>query len=313
LKSLKRRMPAKAKTKRSAPRKTKATELDLHAASKAVDFADKLTVPELVSSVGTLQASVQGSLATLVADLTAKLDESRQLDLAIEEKRRRIQELTGVEGAAVTLDELNIKIEETRETWTREQEERELKWDDENTLHMQTWERLKASSRYEFEQQGARQTATHEATVAEHQRQEKIRQDDLQRDWTDRENKLKEQENEVTQLRQQVADFPKQQSDAVAKATAETEARLKTTYEHRISMIERDSKSAVDMAQQQLKAAQQQLLEARADIKTLEDRATMAEGRTLEVMRNALSVDAERRRADSIAQTASASSGKSNK
>lgn len=302
-----------AKATRKPARQPKAVDIDLTLAAEAVNFADALSVDQLAQSMAALQTRVQGGLAQLSAELLSKLEESKRLDTAIDEKGRRFKELTGKEHAAVTLDELSIEIENMRNDLAREKEQTGEEWAQEQNDHLQHCKRIEEEAKYAHAQLLARHKAEYESTVQEHQRLEKIRQEDLLRGWNERELALKNQEEEVVKLKAQVEAYPKQLEDAVAKATAEATNRIKTEYEHKIALLQQQSKAAIELAEQQKNAAMTALSAEQTKSATLEKRANDAEARTLSVMQSALSVEAANKRANDMAAVATGAGSKSGK
>jgi hypothetical protein len=309
-------MPAKKKTPVAVaaparkPRNTnsKAAKLDLAQAGSAVSYANSLTVEQLVNQMGALQTTVQGSLAGLSAQLTSKLSESQQLDLAIAEKARRFQELTAKEAEAVTLDELKLEIEATRKTWAEETAEA-------NRQHGIAMAQLREEqSRYEEQRDFDYKTA-HDQWKTEQQHREteaarlaQIRQEDLERGWKLREEQLKAQEQEIIDMRTAVAGHEAAIKAAVDAAVATATSALNRSHEHEITFAKQQAASEVTLATQQLKAAQAALTQAEARNTALEARANAAEQRTLDVVQSALNVQAANDRAQAVQQTAQSAS-----
>lgn len=295
--------------RKTAPARSKAATLDLAAANSAVAAVDQLTVEQLVQQMGGLQTTVQGSLASLSAQLTAKLEEKNRIDLAITEKERRFRELTDKEAAAVELDELNLEIEAQREAWEREQELYEEDIAARDQQRAEAVARQDANAKYEHEQKLAQWTREFNATVEESQRTERLRQADLQRGWDQREAELKAKEDELASLRSEVAAFPAKLKAEVDAAVSTATNALKATHEHTLALERRENKATQDLANAARKQAEDLVESLRAQILAAETRATEAEQRTLTVMNNALNVDAARRQADAVASVATSTSG----
>jgi colicin import membrane protein len=312
-------MPKKKTSAPAAPARkprnarSKAAKLDLAQAGTAVKYANELTVESLVANMGALQTSVQGSLASLSAQLTGKLSESQQLDLAIAEKQRRFQELTEKEAEAVTLDELKLEIETTKVQWARETEERTR----EHGLDMDrlSEEQTRLIDQYKFanEQAEHRWKVEFIAKQQDAERAASVKQQELERGWAQREEAIKAQETEIAEMRTAVAGHQAAMDAAVAKAVEAAQSSLNTSHTHALAIVRRESESAVSLAKQELVAAQKALALEQARNTDLEKRAQDAERRTLEVVQSALNVQAANSRADAVANVAQSSTGRGGK
>lgn len=312
-------MPKKKTSAPAAPARkprnanSKAAKLDLAQAGTAVKYANELTVEALVTNMGALQTSVQGSLASLSAQLTSKLTESQQLDLAIEEKQRRFLELTEKEAEAVTLDELKLEIENTKKQWTLDSHELRRVHDINVQEMKEDQTRLTAQHKFENEQAEGRWKVEFAAKQQDAERAAQIKQQELERGWAQREESLKAQESEITEMRTAVAGHQAAIDAAVTKAVTDSTASLNTSHAHALAIVRKESESAVTLAKQELAAAQNALALEQKRNTELEKRAVDAEARTLSVMQSALNVSAANARADAVQATAQSSVGPSRK
>lgn len=297
--------PIAAPARKPRSSNSKAAKLDLAQANTAVQFASTLTVEQLVANMGALQTTVQGSLAGLSAQLTSKLAESQQMDSAIAEMQRRFKELTEKEAEAVTLDELKLEIENTRKQWAADEAEAQRQHQLDAVHRSEEAARQNDQFAFDTKQAEARWEVEFEAKKADAERTAKIREDEMLRGWMLREQAMKEKETEIAEMRTAVAGHEAAIKAAVDKAVSDTTASLAATHNHQVTLIRKESESAVALAKQELAATAKALQAERESNAVLAKRAEDAEARTLSVMQSALNVNAANARADAVQQTAS--------
>ena len=129
-------------------KKIEATE-----AQAVLDNVKDMELTKVVSEIGSLQVSLQGTLANLSATITNKIQQVDQLDTAITLKEQRLQELHGIEKEAVSLDEMKAQKEEEARKWEKERDERNAQWDEEEEERAKMWQRSEDDFKYTTEQE----------------------------------------------------------------------------------------------------------------------------------------------------------------
>ncbi len=229
-----------------------------------LDSVKGMDLTKVVGEVSNLQVSVQNTLAGLSAALTSKIQQVETMDTAIELKEGRLQELYGIENMAITLDEMKAqKEEESKQTEITRQERAKLWLDEEAEYHRK---RKREQEQWEYDQVQVRKKWKDEfdAEVLTSKRNEGIRQDLLQKSWTDREIDLKAREQEFTVLAKQVSEFDARLKTEVTRAESALSASLKRDYEHQMALLRKDNESVA--ATEKIKNAAYELT-----IKGLED------------------------------------------
>lgn len=295
-------------TRKSAP-KSRVSLLNSQEATAAISFANGSTVDKLVSDMGTLQTSVQNTLAGLLASLVAKKAEVDQFEVAITEKQRRVKELTQMEEAAISLDELRLEIEQTRAQWKEEAAEHRRLQDIASQQSSEEHARQLAQQEYTLNMTREQKMAELKHAVEEQERQARIRTEELERGWALREEALKQREQEIVTMRESIAKFPEQMSTAVATAKAETTAALKASHAFEMRQTTQDAENKVALARQELAASNELVKRHEAQIAQLLSERTATENRVSEIIANALNVSAAEKRAAAVQETAAASAG----
>jgi hypothetical protein len=224
-------------------KKIEATE-----AQVVLDNVKDMELTKVVSEIGNLQVSLQGTLAHLTATITNKIQQVEQLDTAIGLKEQRLQELHGIEKEAVSLDEMKAQKEEEARKWEKERDERNAQWDEEEEERAKIWQRTEEDFKYTTEQAHKKVQDDFESQLSKRNREELLRAEQLQRSWTERENGLKAKEQEFTDLKAQVVGFDQRLKSEVAKAEAVLGNVLKKQYEHEAALLRKDAESEKNLS-----------------------------------------------------------------
>jgi chromosome segregation ATPase len=280
-------------TKGNKNKKIEATE-----AQAVLDSVKGLNLQSVIAEVGTLQVSVQESLANLSGALSSKIQEMQNLETAIALKNQRLKELHNIESEAVTLDDMKAQREAEQQEWNAQRNEREQEWDEEENERNRRLQRAEDEYRYNFEQLKKKQYDEFDAEMNKKKRDEALRSETLERSWKERDAAIKAKEQEFTNLQAQVAGFDQRLKTEVAKAEAVLSNTLKKQYDHEMALLKKDFDaeknlhqirvSAMDETitslQDQIKDLQAQLAQARSDAKEVASQALQsASGRDVAV------------------------------
>ncbi len=211
-------------------------------------------------------ANLRMELAKTLADLSDKLDAEigkfKKIQEAVEFKRKELEELYGIEKAAMSLaalieaqnrkqQEFEERMTEKNEQLTRDIETTRARWDEEKkTRQAQSseWEaaekKRREREREEFEYGFKReQKITIEALQDEKSRLEKeiaSKKAELETLFSAREKALAEKEAEFDALREQANKFPKEMEAAVVKAVKEATERGNQETKARVELLQKE-------------------------------------------------------------------------
>lgn len=294
-----------------ATKGTKNKKIEAVEAKAVLDAVKDLDLNTVVTEISGLQVSIQNTLAGLSATLTNKVQQLQQADAAIDLKEQRLTELFQIEKEAVSLDELKAQKVEEDMSWERKRLDRDAAWEEEAQERDKTWKRTEEEHHYSMTQAQKRSQDEFAALLSQNQRNEKIRQEALQKTWEDRDNALKSREKEFTDLKTQVDGFDAKMKAEVSKAEAIVGNSMKRQYDHEVALLKKDMESernlnvvkitaledTIDKLENQIATLQVQLAAARTDAKEVATQALQsASGRQV--------VDALQRAADSKDQIA---------
>jgi hypothetical protein len=237
-------------------RKAKAqTQIQAQQTKELLKITDTLTLDSVVADLGNVQVGVQQGLAELTARMTSKLASLRQIEEAIQLKELRLQELHEMEASAITMDEIRNEIARTR-----------LEWQEETEVHA----RSQKEAREQCNKERAREEEEYRYTIGmnrtreeEQYRQERedltrqnaLKQVDLERDWREREAKLRAQEEETQQMRARFAQLDAEISKMVQEQTNLQLVSLKRDYETKAQLAAKEAETALRLAKQEAEAA----------------------------------------------------------
>jgi hypothetical protein len=257
---------------------------------QAVETVGGLTAHDVITEIGNLQVDVQSTLAHLSATITSKLGAVAQIDSAIVAKKEQLQELYGIDAEATKLEEIKSQREAEESKWVLSDTEHNTLLFEEKTFRDKEWAREEEEHVYSVARRRQRAEEDHKGLLEAHQRQEKYRQELLDRNWTDRENSIRSQEAEIGNLRETVQGFDSRLKDEVAKAEAILGSRMKRQYEQETILLKKDMEvsdklcqseklalvQTIQQLQGQISGLNAQLQSARNDVKEVTNQALQA-------------------------------------
>jgi uncharacterized coiled-coil protein SlyX len=110
----------------------------------------------------------------------------------------------------------------------------------------------------------------------------------MEKGFKEREENLKKQENEITELRAQVTAFPAKIDSEVKKAEAIVGSSVKRDYEHKLSLLQKDADTAKLVADNTIKGLNDRLANQDMVIGQLQGRINDADKRVTDIATKAL-------------------------
>jgi len=258
-------------------------------------------------TIASTQVEVQKSLAALSAKLVEQIQVLGNVEEAIKLKREELQQLYNIEAGAVSLDDLDAKIEAQRESWKDEQARKQREFAEQQSERNKQWTRVEEEYQYRMAQEHKKGEDDFGYRMAQQEKANRDKQELLEKNWGQREEELKKREKELEDLRAQVAAIPEQVRKAENAAVAVATNSVKKEYETKIVLATKDADTAEKLAAQEvnsLRAALEkahgqlaefkaQLDQARQDVKEISARALeSASGRSaMEALQKVLEKD----------------------
>jgi colicin import membrane protein len=246
-----------------------------------------LSMDSVTKNITDTQVEVQEQLAGLSAKLTEQLRVLRTIEEAITLKKGQLQQLHGIDSVATDIDTLNHQIEMQRQGWEEEQAAKKRQFAEQQSERNKQWARTEEEYQYKLAQEHKKLEDAFAYRIAQQERDNQQRQAELERTWAEREAELKKRENELTDLRAKVGEFPEVVKKEVNAAVAIATNSVKKEYETKMVLASKDSETNQKLASQeitalnatvaklntQLEDLKAQLEQARADVKEISAKA----------------------------------------
>jgi len=256
--------------------------------SKTVDTVKTLQAAEVIGEIGNLQVTVQSTLANISAEITGKLEQLHNAEAAIHSQEDRLSELYQIEKEAQSLEEMRLARADEQARFDKMVAARNEEWAEDETARTKEWHREEEEHQYEVKQKRQRFNDEFLAEIETQKRAEKVRSEELQKTWTQREAELKARETEVVDLKKQVEGFDARMKTEVAKAEAVATNSVKRQYDHQIQLMQKDAESERNMSDSKIQALQIQVGQFLDQIRDLNIQLQSARNDAKEVTAQAL-------------------------
>lgn len=247
-----------------------------------------LNMDAVSGTIASTQVEVQKSLAALSAKLVEQLQVLGNVEEAITLKREELKQLYNIESAAVSLDDMEAKIEVQREAWKEEQARKQREFAEQQSERSKTWERNDEEYQYRMEQEHKKTEDEFAYRLAQQEKANRDKQEMLEKNWTQREDELKKREKELEDLRTQAAGIPEVVRKAENAAVAVATNSVKKEYETKIVLATKDAETAQKLAAQEVAALRAALEKAHAQLAELKTQLDQAHHDVKEISAKAL-------------------------
>lgn len=235
----------------------------------------------VAQKITALNSEVSRTLFDLTDKLTAQVDLLARVREAVELERKDLERLHKIDIAAVSVDQLVQDYGRERERLETEIQARRAEWEHETrTTERERKEaeeafrkqRQREGEEYEYkkllERKKTQDRYEEELRLLEKKNQEQ--QQELDRNWAEREDGLKEREEELVKLRQQVEELPKRIAAEKEAALAEASRQAAANYEQRIMILQKDAEAEQKVAALQVATLQESVKRQTEHIAALE-------------------------------------------
>jgi colicin import membrane protein len=247
-----------------------------------------LNMDAVSGTIASTQVEVQKSLAALSAKLVEQLQVLGNVEEAIKLKREELQQLYNIEAGAVSLDDLDAKIEAQREAWKEEQARKQREFAEQQSERNKQWARMEEEYQYRMAQEHKKSEDEFAYRMAQQEKTNRDKQELLEKNWGQREEELKKREKELEDLRAQVASIPEQIRKAENAAAAVATNSVKKEYETKIVLATKDADTAEKLAAQEVNSLRAALEKSHAQLAELKAQLDQAHHDVKEISAKAL-------------------------
>ena len=265
----------------------------LHNAEVQQAVAD-VTVDAVVNDVSALGLRVSKALNDVSVQLVAEVERLTRVREAVEIEQRELQRLHKVDIVATALDQLVQDHEAKKQAFQEEVAAARAEWESETADHERGTreyeeslrkQRQRENDEFEYRKALERKKAQdkYDEELRLRDRQNREKQETLEKSWQEREAGLKAGEEEVARLRQDAEAFPKRIAQEVERAVGEARRQAAQENEQRLLVATKDAEAdrrvselrittleaVVARQAEQLAALQRQLDEAKQQVQDI--------------------------------------------
>lgn len=228
-----------------------------------------MTVDDAASKLARVQVEVQRTLAEVGTKVNNELTTLGNIQTAINLKKEELASLRQIEATATTLDDLTAQIETQEKEWEQKRVEEEAAFVKRRQEREQLWAR--EEEQYNYRRTQERQKTEDEFTARLNQKgkENRDKQELLDKQWAQRELELKNREDEVLNLRKEVVSFPetlKRETDRVAAAV---KREITADYETKIRIAAAESATKDKLNEQRIASLEKTITDLNINIGVL--------------------------------------------
>jgi len=268
------------------------------AVKQVVEVADALTTDGIIRNISDLKVDVGKVLADLSDRLEQEAGRYSSVKRAIAEKEKELADIYEIQKAASSLSALieaqNLKKEEfeadmadRKEALTRDIDESRLDWQKEKAQRStelkeqeaaEAKKRLREKEEFEYTLQRERQTARDafekeksglEEEKTRLERELIQRRETADREFTEREQAIARQEQELADLRAQVVSFPKELEITISREVKQAVERVKSEAETKLTLAAKESEGERNVYEARISALETKVKEQAEQIARL--------------------------------------------
>jgi hypothetical protein len=259
----------------------KLAELEKLREAETRSSVEGVTVESVVERISGLSRDIAKALAGLSDQLAEEVSRLVAVREAVELEKRDLARLHQMDVAATALDqmveeharqkqELEQEIAAQRTAWEdetrsaeRDRKEQEEALKKQRQREMEDYEYKKALDRKK-----AQDKYEEEMRLLEKKNQEK--QEALEKGWKQREAALREREDELARLREEVGQFPGRLEKEVQRAAAEATRQAEARFEQQILVLRKDAETEKRLAELRVKTLEEAVAQQAAQVAALQ-------------------------------------------
>jgi uncharacterized coiled-coil protein SlyX len=265
-----------------------------------LDAVKDLTFDTVSDALATAQVEVQEQLAQVSAKLAEQLQVLRKIEGAIRLKKEELKQLHQIEATASTLDELNAQIEKQRGEWEEEQALQQRKFAEQRSERNKAWSREEEEYQYRISQEHKKLEDAFKALMGQQEKENREKQEKLEKQWAEREGELKKREQELADLRQFKDSNDERIKKEVNGAVAVATNSVKKEYETKMVLAAKDSETEKKLADQTIHSLNAQIGKQQQQLDEIKTQLERAVGDIKEISTKAVESASDRRTTEAL-------------
>jgi len=259
-----------------------------------------LNMDSVSKSITETQVEVQKVLADLSGRVMERLQELQTVEEAIKLKTLELKQLHDVEVAATTLDDLQTEIAEQRKSLEEETANWKRNFEEQKSDERKKRAREEDEYQYRISQEHRKQEDALHALLAKQEKDNKEKQEQLEKTWLERETELKKREQELLELRQFKEQAPEMIKKAVNAEVAIATNSVKKEYVTQAQLAAKDAETEKRLSEQTSQSQQQQIARLQGQIDDLKSQLETAQQNVKEISAKALESASGRATTDAL-------------
>jgi uncharacterized coiled-coil protein SlyX len=265
-----------------------------------LDAVKDLTFDTVSDALANAQVEVQEQLAQVSAKLAEQLQVLRKIEGAIRLKKEELKGLHQIEATSSTLDDLNAQIEKQRVEWDEEQSQQQRKFAEQRSERNKAWSREEEEYQYRISQEHKKLEDAFKALMGQQEKENREKQEKLEKQWGEREGDLKKREQELADLRQFKDTNDERIKKEVNGAVAVATNSVKKEYETKMVLAGKDSETEKKLADQTISSLNQHLARQQQQLDELKSQLERAVGDIKEISTKAVESASDRRHTEAL-------------
>jgi len=247
-----------------------------------------LNLDKVTKDITSAQVEVQKTLASVSAQLIAQMEVLESVEGSIGLKRAELKQLQDIEATASTLDQLEEQIAKQRAAWQEEQDRQKRDAAEIRSERNKNWAREEEEHQYKTAQDHKKLSDSFQALLEKQEKANRDKQEQLEKNWAERESELKKREQELAELRA----FKDNASEMIKKevngAVAGATNSVKKEYETKMALAAKDSELEKRLSDQQIASLNQNLAKQQQSLDELKAAVEQAQRDVKEISSKAL-------------------------
>jgi hypothetical protein len=298
-----------------APEDTQAAEREKLRVDEIRQSVEGLSVEQVVQQLSGLSVGISRALSSVSEQLVEQVQELETVREVVRLERAELERLHGTDVAATALHLLVAEHEARRQKLEAEQAAQRALWDQEqkqrDTARREQEETLRKTRQreaeeYEYQKSIERKKAqdSFAEEMAHLEKQNREKQEALEKSWQQREAALKGREEELAALKKEVDTFPARSKREVDVAVSSALGAAKKEHDAHLQMLTKETEGERRLAALQIKSLEETLAKQNAQMADLQGQLQLAKQQVQEIALRALESAAGAKTLEEIRQFA---------
>lgn len=274
-----------------------------------------LTVEKAVGDISKLSLDISKSLSQLSVKIVEKIESLNSLKEAIEIETDELARIHKLDIAATALDQMLLDYDEKQKRLEEEVSNKSKEWEylqETKLLEQKEYDdalkKARQREKEEFEYSKNLERKKEQDKYDEAQRvlllQNKEKQSSLEKSWSEREQSIKIQENELNDLKKEAQEFPERIKKEVTQAVSEAVKDTAQKYQQQILIMQKEIESDRRLAELKIKSLEDTVTRQFTEIEILHARVEEAKKQVQDIAVKAIESTSGAKALDHINQIA---------